>query len=236
MLIEIVTLFPEMFRGPLDESIVQRAREAGLVEIRLHNLREWATGPHRKADDEPFGDGAGMVMKAEPLVRCVEQLKHEATGPCRVVLLSPQGPLFRQEQARVMAARDPHLVLVCGHYKGVDERFIERCVDEELSIGDYILSGGELGAMVVTDALVRLLPGAIGRAESAGTDSLEDGLLDAPQYTRPAEFEGARVPEILLSGHHARIEDWRRQQRQEQTRIKRPDLFLAWQEKNNRPS
>jgi len=232
MIIEIVTLFPDMFRGPLDESIVDRARRSGHVHIRLHNLRDWAEGPHRKADDEPFGDGAGMVMKVEPLTRCVEDLKSRAAGDCRVILLSPQGPVFTQRRARELAVDDGHLVLVCGHYKGVDERFIERCVDEEISIGDYILSGGELGAMVLTDALVRLLPGAISRAESAGTDSLEDGLLDAPQYTRPAEFEGAGVPEVLLSGHHARIEEWRGQQRRERTRIKRPDLYRSYENKN----
>ncbi|MCA9784009.1 MAG: tRNA (guanosine(37)-N1)-methyltransferase TrmD [Calditrichaeota bacterium] len=234
MVIEIITLFPEMFRGPLDESIVVRARRAGLVDIRVHDLRDWTDGPHRKADDDPFGDGAGMVMKAEPLIRCVTELKSKATLPVTVVLLSPQGPLWKQEQARVMAREESHLLLVCGHYKGVDERFIERCVDREISIGDYILSGGELGAMVLVDSLVRLLPGAIGRAESAGTDSLEDGLLDAPQYTRPAEFEGMAVPEVLLSGHHARIESWRAEQRRQRTREKRPDLFRLFEEKLNK--
>lgn len=231
MTIDIVTLFPEMFDGPLDESIVKRARQQGLVEIRLHDLREWTRDKHRKADDEMFGGGAGLVMKAEPLFHCHDELvararAHRPQAPKpRVVLTSPQGRKLDQAQVRHMAGTVEHLIVVCGHYKGVDERFIEACVDEELSIGDYVLSGGELPAMVLVDALVRLLPGALGNAESADTDSLEDGLLEAPVYTRPAEFRGMAVPEVLLSGHHAHIEAWRAAQRLERTRRKRPDLL-----------
>ncbi len=231
MIVDIVTLFPEMFDGPLDESIVKRARQQGLVDIRLHDLREWTRDKHRKADDEMFGGGAGLVMKAEPLFHCHDELvararahSPQASKPL-VVLTSPQGAKLEQAQARRMAAEVEHLIVVCGHYKGVDERFIDACVDRELSIGDYVLSGGELPAMVLVDALVRLLPGALGNAESADTDSLEDGLLEAPVYTRPAEFRGMAVPEVLLSGHHARIEAWRAAQRLERTRRKRPDLL-----------
>ncbi|MFA7329996.1 MAG: tRNA (guanosine(37)-N1)-methyltransferase TrmD [Candidatus Delongbacteria bacterium] len=231
MIIDIVTLFPEMFEGPLDESIVKRARQAGVVDIRLHDLREWTRDKHRKADDEMFGGGAGLVMKAEPLFLCHDELlararAHRPGAPKPlVVLTSPQGQLLDQALARRLSVELEHLVVICGHYKGVDERFVEGCVDLELSIGDYVLSGGELPAMVLVDALVRLLPGAIGSAESAETDSLEDGLLDAPVYTRPASVRGREVPDVLLSGHHARIEAWRLEQRQERTRRKRPDLW-----------
>jgi tRNA (guanine37-N1)-methyltransferase len=244
MILDIVTLFPEMFDGPLDESIVKRARQAGLVEIRLHDLREWTRDKHRKADDEMFGGGAGLVMKAEPLFHCHDELlaralahRPDAPKPL-VVLTSPQGRLLNQALARELATPDRHLVVVCGHYKGVDERFVESCVDLELSIGDYVLSGGELPAMVLVDSLVRLLPGAISSSESAETDSLEDGLLDAPVYTRPAEYRGMQVPEVLLSGHHARIEAWRLEQRRERTRRKRPDLWelKRQDEEDRRPS
>ncbi len=230
MILDIVTLFPDMFRGPLDDSIVGRSREAGRCEIRLHNLRDWARDKHRKVDDDAFGDGAGMVLKPEPLFACIEDLRRE--GPARVILLSPQGPLLTQGRCRQLAASDERLILVCGRYKGLDERFIEACVDEELSIGDYVLSGGELAAMVLVDGIVRLLPQALNTPESAESDSLEDGLLDAPQYTRPAEFRGLQVPEILLSGHHGRIAEWRQQQRVERTRRKRPDLYRAWTKEN----
>jgi tRNA (guanine37-N1)-methyltransferase len=198
---------------------------------RLHDLREWTRDKHRKADDEMFGGGAGLVMKPEPLFHCHDELLARARahrpGAAKplVVLTSPQGRLLSQALARRLAADTGHLVVVCGHYKGVDERFVERCVDLELSIGDYVLSGGELPAMVLVDALVRLLPGAMNSAESAETDSLEDGLLDAPVYTRPAEFRGMAVPGVLLGGHHAQIESWRAAQRLERTRRKRPDLL-----------
>lgn len=236
MRIDIVTLFPEMFEGPLSESIVQRARSKGLVDIRLHDLREWTRDRHRKVDDVIFGGGAGMVLKPEPLFACHDELldRARAEHPDRevlVLLTSPQGRLLTQEAVREFADRRPHLIVFCGHYKGFDERFVEQCVDMELSIGDYVLSGGELPAMVLVDAVTRLLPGAIGTAESADTDSLEDGLLDAPAYTRPAVFRNLEVPGILLSGHHARIEAWRLQQRQERTRDKRPELFALWRKR-----
>ncbi len=233
MIIELVSLFPGMFRGPLDESIVRRARDSGRAEIRLHDLRDWAGDRHRKTDDEIFGGGAGMVLKPEPLFLCHEELLAAASradpraAPPTVILTSPQGRLFRQEEARRLAAEVSHAIIFCGRYKGVDERFVEACVDLELSVGDYILSGGELPAMVIVDALVRLLPGVLNRMESAETDSLEDGLLDAPVYTRPAEYRGMEVPEVLLSGHHARIEEWRTEQRLARTRRKRPDLLTG---------
>jgi tRNA (guanine37-N1)-methyltransferase len=240
MRIDLVTLFPEIFQGPLDESIIRRARERAIVDIRIHDLREWTRDKHRKADDESFGGAAGMVLKPEPLFACYDELMARALAAFpdakkpRVLLTSPQGSLLSQPMARRMAAEDEHIIVFCGHYKGFDERFIEHCVDEELSIGDYVLSGGELPAMVLVDALVRLLPGAISRIESADTDSFEDGLLDAPVYTRPAEFRGLVVPSVLTSGHHARIEDWRQEQRMERTRVKRPDLF-AKRFPNGRP-
>ncbi len=237
MRFDLVTLFPEMFEGPLSESIVKRAVERGLVDIRLHDLREWARNKHRKVDDESFGTGAGMVLKPEPLFECCDELVSRAmaeSGGVKplVLLTSPQGKLLKQDQVRAFAESRPHMIVFCGHYKGFDERFIESRIDMELSIGDYVLSGGELPAMVLVDAVTRLLPGAISSAESADTDSLEDGLLDAPVYTRPAEYRGMEVPPILLSGHHAQIEAWKLRQREERTRIKRPDLHAVWNEKN----
>jgi tRNA (guanine37-N1)-methyltransferase len=222
MRIDVVTLFPDMFAGPFAESIVARAVKAGVVEIHLHNLRDWTTDRHRTADDRPFGGGAGMVMKPEPLFKAVEAL-HRGTET-QVVLLSPQGQLLRQPLVAELAGQ-PHLILVCGHYEGVDERFVEHAVDRQISIGDYVLSGGELPAMVLVDTLVRLLPGALGSPESAADESHSDGLLEYPHYTRPAEFRGWSVPEILLSGHHAEVEKWRRQQALERTRQRRPDLL-----------
>ena len=211
-----------MFAGPFDESIVARAVKAGVVEIGIHNLREWTTDRHRTVDDKPFGGGAGMVLKAEPLFTAVEALR--AGDKTRVVLMTPQGEVLTQRLAAELAEQE-HLVLVCGHYEGIDERFREHAVDREVSIGDYVLSGGELPAMVLTDAIVRLLPGALGSAESAQDESHADGLLEYPHYTRPAEFRGWRVPDVLLSGNHAEIERWRRAQSLERTRRRRPDLL-----------
>ena len=211
-----------MFAGPFDESIVARAVKAGVVEIGIHNLRAWTTDRHRTVDDKPFGGGAGMVLKAEPLFAAVEALR--AGDKTRVVLMTPQGKVLTQRLAAELAEQE-HLVLVCGHYEGIDERFREHAVDREVSIGDYVLSGGELPAMVLTDAIVRLLPGALGSAESAQDESHADGLLEYPHYTRPAEFRGWRVPDVLLSGNHAEIERWRRAQSLERTRRRRPDLL-----------
>jgi tRNA (guanine37-N1)-methyltransferase len=221
MRIDVLTLFPAMFGGPFDESIVARARAAGLLDLRIHNLRDWSTDRHRTVDDYPYGGGAGMVLKPEPVVAAVESLR--GTGG-HVVLLTPQGEVFRQQTAATLAGRE-HLVLVCGHYEGIDERIREHAVDQEVSIGDYVLSGGELPAMVLVDAVVRLLPGALGSPLSAVDESHSAGLLEYPQYTRPAEFRGWRVPDVLLSGHHAEIARWRREQALRRTRERRPDLL-----------
>ena len=220
MRIDILTLFPDMFAGPFDESIVARARAAGVVEVHIHNLRDWTSDRHRTVDDYPYGGGAGMLLKPEPLFAAIESVRG-TTG--YVVLMTPQGAVFRQDVAADLAAR-PHLVLVCGHYEGVDERVREHAVDGELSIGDYVLSGGELPAMVVVDAVVRLLPGALGSSQSTAEESHSAGLLEYPQYTRPAEFRGWRVPDVLLSGNHGAITRWRQEQSLRRTETRRPDL------------
>jgi tRNA (guanine37-N1)-methyltransferase len=220
MRIDILTLFPGMFAGPFAESIVARAIAAGIVEVRIHNLRDWTADRHRTVDDAPYGGGPGMVLKPEPLFAAIEALRGD---PGHTVLLCPQGEPFVQRIAADLAAL-PRLLLVCGHYEGVDERVREHAIDRELSIGDYVLSGGELPAMVVVDAVVRLLPGALGSPESAVHESHARGWLEYPQYTRPAEFRGWRVPDVLLSGNHAAIERWRREQALQRTRQRRPDL------------
>lgn len=223
---DILTLFPEMFSGPFSESILKRAQEMGLVEIRLWNIRDFTTDKHRQVDDYPFGGGAGMVMKPEPVYRAIEYVQSEvsdtlgAAGP--VYMMSPQGQLFNQDLAKKMAAL-PHVCLLCGHYEGFDER-IRDIVTAEISIGDYVLTGGELPAMVIVDAVTRLLPGVL-RDESPVTDSLYNGLLEYPQYTRPRVFRGKEVPEVLLSGHHEKIEKWRRKQSLYRTWKRRPDLL-----------
>lgn len=222
MRIDVITLFPRMFTGPFEESIIKRAIDAGLVEIVLHNLRDWGIGKHRTVDDCPHGGGPGMVLMCEPLFAAVEAVKGEAEVP--VVLLSPQGRLFTQKVAREFAAYD-RMILICGHYEGVDERVCEHLVTDEISIGDYVLTGGELPAMVVIDAVVRLIPGVLGAKESAFEDSHTGGLLEYPQYTRPASFRGWEVPEVLLSGHHAEIARWRRRQSIIRTFKRRPDLL-----------
>lgn len=225
MRIDILTLFPGMFAGPFDESIVARARAAGVVEIGIHDLRSWTSDRHRTVDDYPYGGGAGMVLKPEPLFAAIEALRGQGpNGGGHVVLLTPQGEPFRQGIAAELA-NVQHLVLVCGHYEGVDERVREHAVDRELSIGDYVLSGGELPAMVVVDAVVRLLPGALGSPDSVAEESHSAGLLEYPHYTRPADFRGWRVPDVLLSGHHGAIASWRREQSIRRTRERRPDLL-----------
>jgi tRNA (guanine37-N1)-methyltransferase len=221
--IDILTIFPEICRGPLSESMMKRARESGLAEVRIHDLRDWTTDRHRQVDDVLYGGGAGMLMKPEPFFRAVRELRREDS---RVVLLTPQGEVFRQAKAREWAESGRHLLLLCGHYEGVDHRVVEALVDEEISIGDYVLTNGALAAAVVTDAVVRLLPGVLGDARSPVEESFgEEGLLEAPHYTRPAEFEGRRVPDVLLSGHHGEIARWRREQALERTRRNRPDLL-----------
>jgi tRNA (guanine37-N1)-methyltransferase len=223
MRIDIITLFPGIFSGPLQESILARAQAKGLVEIRVVNLRDSAGGRHRVTDDYAFGGGGGMVLKPEPLFTCVEALK----GPgARVILLDPQGERFTQAVAQRLA-RESHLILLCGHYEGVDERVRRHLADEEISIGDYVLTGGELPALVVADAVIRLLPGVLGDEEAPDQDSFADGFLEHPQYTRPQEFRGLRVPEILLSGDHARIARWRRAMALWRTWQRRPDLLEA---------
>jgi tRNA (guanine37-N1)-methyltransferase len=219
--IDIVTLFPGMLAGALGESILGRARERGLVDIRVWNLRDHATGRHLVTDDAPFGGGGGMILKPEPLAACLETLR---TPAARVVLLDPAGRRFSQAVAREYA-RATHLVLVCGRYEGVDERVREHLVDEELSIGDYVLTGGEPAALVVADAVTRLLPGVLGDAEAPAHDSFARGLLEHPQYTRPEIFRGWRVPPLLLGGDHARVEHWRRVMSVWRTWQRRPDLL-----------
>ena len=221
MKIDVLTLFPGMFAGPLDESIVKRARATGLVDVKIHNLRDWAHDRHKTVDDRPFGGGPGMLLKPEPLFEAIESLRRKTT---RGILLSPAGRRFNQAIARELAQRDD-LLLVTGHYEGFDERVRGKLADDELSIGDYVLTNGALPAMVVIDAVVRLLPGALGDDASASDESFSAGLLEYPQYTRPAEFRGMKVPEVLVSGHHAEIEKWRRDQAKARTMRQRPDLM-----------
>ncbi|MFT6862016.1 MAG: tRNA (guanine37-N1)-methyltransferase [Akkermansiaceae bacterium] len=222
MRIDILTLFPEIALAPLRESIMKRAQEAGLVTISAHDLRDWATGKHRKTDDSLCGGGQGMLLKPEPIFAAIGELRREKT---MVILLTPQGEVFRQAKARELSGEE-HLIFLCGHYEGVDQRVIDELVDLELSIGDYVLTNGAIAAAVVTDAIVRLLPGALGDARSAVDESFSDAnLLEAPAYTKPIEFRGLKVPEILLSGHHAKIDEWKAEQALLKTKTIRPDLL-----------
>jgi tRNA (guanine37-N1)-methyltransferase len=221
MKIDVLTLFPAMFAGPLDESIIKRARAAGLLDLNLHNLRDYTHDAHRKVDDRPFGGGPGMLFKPEPLFEAVEALGRETT---RVILLSPAGRTFNQAIARELAGAE-HLLLISGHYEGFDERVREQLADDELSIGDYVLTNGALPAMVIIDAVTRLMPGVLGDDESTHEESFSHGLLEYPQYTRPAEFRGMKVPEVLLSGNHGEIARWRAEQARLRTKERRPDLL-----------
>ncbi len=221
MKIDVLTLFPAMFAGPLDESIIKRARAAGLLDLTVHNLRDYAQDRHKTVDDRPFGGGPGMLLKPEPIFEAVEQLVRPGT---RVILLSPAGRAFNQAIAHELAQADD-LLLVSGHYEGFDERIREALADDELSIGDYVLTNGALPAMVIIDAVTRLLPGVLGDEQSAHDDSFSHGLLEYPQYTRPAEFRGMAVPEVLLSGNHAEIARWRAEQSKLRTKERRPDLL-----------
>ena len=221
MKIDVLTLFPAMFAGPLDESIIKRAREAGLLDLSIHNLRDYAHDRHKTVDDRPFGGGPGMLLKPEPLFEAVERLARDNT---RVILLSPAGRTFNQAIASELAAVE-HLLLISGHYEGFDERVREQLADDELSIGDYVLTNGGLAVMVIVDAVTRLLPGALGDETSAHEESFSHGLLEYPQYTRPAEFRGMKVPEVLLSGNHAEIARWRAEQARLRTKERRPDLM-----------
>jgi tRNA (guanine37-N1)-methyltransferase len=223
MRFDVITIFPEIFNGVFDFGIVRRAVEAGLIKIHVHDLRDHTSDKHRQVDDRPFGGGAGMVMKPEPLFRAVEAISSE-TPDASVVLLSPQGRLFEHRVAEEYS-RKPNIILICGRYEGVDERVTEHLVHDEISIGDYVLSGGEIPAMVVVDAVTRLIPGALGCGESAERESFSHGLLDYPHYTRPAEFRGLKTPEVLLGGNHAEIERWRQRKSVEKTLRRRPDLI-----------
>jgi tRNA (guanine37-N1)-methyltransferase len=228
--IDIITIFPEFFRDVIDYGIVKRAQTAGLVEIHSHDLRHWTNDKHRTVDDRPFGGGDGMVLKPEPIFAAVEALtgaskREEYPENTRVVLLSPQGKVFSQESAQTLADKATRLVLLCGRYEGVDERVAGALVTDEISIGDYVLSGGEPAALVMVDAIVRLLPGALGSDTSAVFESFSEGLLDYPHYTRPPEFRGMKVPDVLLGGNHADIERWRREAALSKTRRNRPDLL-----------
>jgi tRNA (guanine37-N1)-methyltransferase len=219
--IDVLTLFPAMFAGPLDESIIMRARKSGLLDLKIHQLRDWTHDRHKTVDDRPFGGGPGMLLKPEPLFAAVESLRRAET---KVILLSPSGRKFDQAIARELAG-ESDLLLVTGHYEGFDERVRETLADDELSIGDYVLTNGALPAMVVIDAVARLLPGVLGDDESSHDESFSHGMLEYPQYTRPAEFRGMKVPDVLLSGNHAEIEKWRREQAKLRTKDLRPDLL-----------
>ena len=225
---EVLTLFPGLIEGPLNESILKRGREKGLLNVTVRNIRDHTEDKHRTADDSPYGGGAGMVLKPEPIFRAFEAMKEAQSGEeFLTILLSPQGRLFDQKRAEQLSEEKRRIVLLCGHYEAIDERVVEALVDEELSIGDYVLTGGELAALVVIDAAARLLPGVLGDEESAYRDSFGDGLLDHPHYTRPAEFRGRKVPEVLLGGNHAEIEKWRRRESLKATLVKRPNLLQS---------
>lgn len=224
MRIDILTLFPEMFQAVLGQSMLKLAREKELVSYHLWNIRDYTLDKHKKVDDRPYGGGPGMVMMPEPVFRAIEGVERDASEPARKVLLTPQGERFTQSTAEALS-REKRLMLVCGHYEGFDERIRQGFDFLEISIGDYVLSGGETPAMVVIDAVVRLVPGVLGDEDSPEVESFKNGLLEYPQYTKPREFRGLKVPDVLISGHHERIQQWREDQAQERTRIKRPDLL-----------
>ncbi|MBL0225402.1 MAG: tRNA (guanosine(37)-N1)-methyltransferase TrmD [Geobacteraceae bacterium] len=223
MRFDILTLFPGMFAGPFDESIIRRGIDKQLIDIAIHNIRDWATDRHQTTDDAPYGGGAGMVMKVEPLSACIESVK-ERHPASTVVMTSPQGRRLTHRVASELAAREG-LIIVCGRYEGIDERVRTLCIEDEISIGDFVLTGGEIAAMTIVDAVSRLIPGVLGSEESAESDSFCDGLLEYPQYTRPPEFRGLAVPDVLLSGNHELIRKWRRRESLRTTRLLRPDLM-----------
>ncbi|WP_288007654.1 tRNA (guanosine(37)-N1)-methyltransferase TrmD [Thermonema sp.] len=227
MRIDIITVLPELIEGFLSHSIPKRAQDKGLVEVHLHNLRDYAKGKYRQVDDYPFGGGAGMVLMIEPIARCIEKLQAERTYD-EIIYLTPDGKPFKQQDANELSGKQ-NIILLCGHYKGIDERVREHFVTREISIGDYVLSGGELAAAVVADAIIRLIPGVLSDETSALTDSFQDNLLAPPVYTRPADFRGWKVPEILLSGNHKAIDEWRYEMALKRTRERRPDLLNSRQ-------
>lgn len=225
MKIDILTLFPQMFKGPFEESIIKRAQKKGLVKIEIHNLRNCTTDKHGTVDDRPYGGGTGMILMVEPIDRALRDLKRKAKNEKRkVILLSPQGKVFNQEKARQLAKIN-HLIFICGHYEGMDERVCENLVDEEISIGDYVLTGGELPAMIVVDTIARLIPGVLEKEGALKEESFAKNLLEYPQYTRPASFRGWKVPKVLLSGNHQKIKKWREEKALERTKKRRPDLL-----------
>jgi tRNA (guanine37-N1)-methyltransferase len=226
MKIDILTLFPEICRAPLNESMMKRAQENKIVDLQIHNLRDWTTDKHHIVDDAPFGGGQGMVMKPEPIFAAVEDLKKSAVSnqQSKIILMSPGGRRLDQTMATDLS-RESHLIVICGHYEGVDHRVIEHLVDLEISIGDYVLTNGAIAAVVLVDAVVRLRPGVLGHEHSAIDDSFSGGLLEGPHYTRPAEFRGWKVPDVLLSGNHAEIAKWRKEQALKRTKQNRPDLL-----------
>ncbi len=228
MRIDIITLFPEICRAPLNESMMKRAQESGALDLHIHNLRAWTSDKHHVVDDAPFGGGQGMVMKPEPIFAAVEDLRNQTSNiknqTSKVILMSPTGRRFDQRMAEQLS-HESNLIVVCGHYEGVDHRVVDHLIDEEISIGDYVLTNGGIAAVILVDAVVRLIPGVLGDEQSAHDDSFREGLLEAPQYTRPAEFRGWKVPEILLSGNHGEIAKWREEQARKRTRENRPDLL-----------
>ncbi|EUJ33431.1 tRNA (guanine-N(1)-)-methyltransferase [Listeria floridensis FSL S10-1187] len=226
MKIDILSIFPEMFTGILTESIIKKAIEKQIVEIKVTDFRQYAEGKHQVVDDYPYGGGAGMLLKAQPIFDAVDAVKLPEKKP-RIILMDPAGKPFNQKMAEEFA-REDQLIFICGHYEGYDERIREHLVTDEVSLGDYILTGGEIGAMAMTDSIVRLLPGALGNASSAVHDSFSSGLLEHPHYTRPADYAGMKVPDVLLSGNHAVIEDWRRRESLRRTYLRRPDLFDSY--------
>lgn len=224
MIYYVMTLFPDTIEAVMGESILGRARESGLIELRIKNIRDYTLDKHLRVDDYPYGGGAGMVMEAEPVWRCYEAICSEVGKKPDVIHLTPQGRVFDSAMAKELADSDT-LVFLCGHYEGIDERVLEEIGTVDVSIGDYVLTGGELPSMVMMDAIARFVPGVLHNSDSAGTDSFENGLLEYPQYTRPEEFHGKKVPEVLLSGHHANVEKWRHEQSLERTKSRRPDLY-----------
>lgn len=227
----VMTLFPEMIEKGMNTSILGRAMEEGLIELEVRNIRDYTLDKHLKVDDYPYGGGAGMVMEAEPIYRCFESICSEVGKRPRVVYLTPQGGVFHQAMAKAFS-REEEIVFLCGHYEGVDERVLEEVVTDYVSIGDYVLTGGELPAMVMMDAIARLVPGVLNNEDSAETESFSDGLLEYPQYTRPVEALGRKVPEVLLSGHHENIRKWRQEQSEIRTKERRPDLYEEWEREN----
>lgn len=227
MKIDVLSIFPEMFEGVLGSSILKKAAEKQAVHYQVTNFRDYADNKHQTVDDYPFGGGAGMVLKPQPIFDAVETLQTKSTAKSRVILLCPQGERYTQKKAEEFA-REEHLIFICGHYEGYDERIREHVITDEISIGDFVLTGGELGAMVIIDSVVRLLPGVLGNEESPVLDSFSSGLLEHPHYTRPADFRGMKVPDVLLSGHHKKIDEWRIKESLRRTWTRRPDLLDSY--------